>query len=76
MAKGGSAWTFACNCEDTEQLRLLYYNRAVEKSNCRKEKTRYSRTGPFQLEGGDSEWFINYPNPIIGRKCDETMTIF
>lgn len=47
-----------------------------KKATVEKEKTRYSRTGPFQLEGGDSEWFINYPRPIIGKKCDETMTIF
>lgn len=76
MAKGGSAWTFACNCEDTEQLRLLYYNRAVEKSNCRKEKTRYSRTGPFQLEGGDSEWFINYLRFIIKGICKQSVSKF
>lgn len=76
MAKGGSAWTFACNCEDTEQLRLLYYNRAVEKSNCRKEKTRYSRTGPFQLEGGDSEWFINYPSFIVKGICEQSVSKF
>lgn len=40
------------------------------------EKTRYLRTGLFQLEGGDSEWFINYPSPIISTNCDETMTVF
>lgn len=40
------------------------------------EKTRYLRTGPFQLEGGDSEWFINYPSPIISVNYDKTMTVF
>lgn len=38
------------------------------------EKTRYIRIGPFQLEGGDSEWFINYPSIIIVRNCDESMS--
>lgn len=53
-----------------------YYNRALKKSNRGKRKNPILAYRAFSTWGGDSEWFINYPRPIIGKKCDETMTIF
>lgn len=38
------------------------------------EKNRCISTG-FLLEGGDSEWFINYLRPIIEINCDKTMSV-
>ena len=29
----------------------------------------------FLLEGGDSEWFINYLKPIIKINCDKIMSV-
>lgn len=46
------------------------------KNRKKQEKTRYASTGLFQLEGGDSEWFINYPSFIIKGICEQSVSKF
>ena len=42
---------------------------------CRMKKTD-AQAPVFLLEGGDSEWFINYLSYSIGKKCEQSMSIF
>ena len=44
---------------------------------CRKTKmTIYKSISPSFYEGGDSEWFINYPRFIIKAICEQSVSKF
>ena len=38
--------------------------------------TIYKSISPSLYEGGDSEWFINYPRPIIKAICEQSVSKF
>ena len=38
--------------------------------------TIYKSISPSFYEGGDSEWFINYPNFIIKGICEQSVSKF